>query len=214
MDEHLLRYEGEKGKTFVFIDCETLNLCLNFCHNLPWQVAMIKTVDGKKIDEKDIYIKWDTKLKISSGAARITKYNPSTIEKRGVPPEEIFPTIQDWLDNADYIVGHNIIGFDIYLIRDYYKKMGKAWKHLMPKIIDTMCLSRGLKMDVPYSASEDFLEYQYKLAHMRTKGVKTNLKAMGKDFSIQHDYDRLHNAIVDLELNLKIWNKLKWTINI
>jgi len=214
MDEHLLRYEGEKDKTFVFIDCETLNLCLNFCHNLPWQIAMIKAVNGEKTDEKNIHIKWKTKLKISNDAKRITRFNPSIIEKHGVDPKEAFPTIEDWLDNADYIVGHNIIGFDIYLIRDYYKMMGKSWKHLMPKMIDTFCISKGLKMDIPYSTSEDFLEYQYKLAHVRAKGIKTNLKAMGKEFSIDHDYDRLHDALVDLELNLKVWNKLKWTISI
>jgi len=42
MDEDFLRFDKEKE--YVFIDCETLNLCLNSCHNLPWQIAMIKAV--------------------------------------------------------------------------------------------------------------------------------------------------------------------------
>ena len=50
MDEHLLRYN--KDKTLVFIDCETFNLCLNFCHNIPWQIAMLKVKGDKKIDQK------------------------------------------------------------------------------------------------------------------------------------------------------------------
>ena len=51
MDEDFLRFDKEKE--YVFIDCETLNLCLNSCHNLPWQIAMIKAVGNKKIAEKN-----------------------------------------------------------------------------------------------------------------------------------------------------------------
>lgn len=46
------------------------------------------------------------------------------------------------------------------------------------------------------------------------KGVKTNLTALGKEYGIDHDYDNLHNALVDLDLNLKIWNKIKWQVEI
>ena len=86
----LLRYDKEK--TFVFIDCETFNLCLNFCHNLPWQISMLKVKGDKVIDSKDFYIKWDTHLKISKEAARITRYSQSTVDKKGLPPKEVFPT--------------------------------------------------------------------------------------------------------------------------
>ena len=71
METDLLRFD--KTKTLVFIDCETLNLCLNFCQNLPWQIAMLKTVGGKVTDSRDFLIKWDTKLKISEDARRITR---------------------------------------------------------------------------------------------------------------------------------------------
>ena len=47
----------------------------------------------------------------------------------------------------------------------------------------------------------------------RVKGVKTNLTALGKEYNIDHNYDKLHDALVDLELNLKVWNKLKWKLN-
>ena len=46
MSDLLLRYDKEKE--YVFIDCETFNLCLNSCHNLPWQVSMIKAKGDKK----------------------------------------------------------------------------------------------------------------------------------------------------------------------
>ena len=87
MDEHLLRFDKEK--TLVFIDCETLNLCLNSCHNLPWQISMLKVKGDESVAEKDFYLKWDTNLKISEGAARITRYSQKTVDKKGVAPEEV-----------------------------------------------------------------------------------------------------------------------------
>ena len=84
----------------------------------------------------------------------------------------------------------------------------------MPKFIDTNCVAKGVKMGLSYAPNDDLLAYQYKMYHKKQKGLKTNLTALGKEFEIGHDYDNLHNAIVDLKLNLKIWNKLKWQIEI
>lgn len=212
MQENLLRFQ--KDKTFVFFDAETLNLCLNFCHNLPWQAAMLKIKGDRKTDEKNFYIKWNTDLKISPDAARITKYSQKTVDALGVSPEDCFPTIEDWLDNADYIVGHNVLGFDIYLIKELYKYMGKSASHLYSKFLDTNAIAKGIKMSLPFKEGDSLIEYQYRANNKRQKGIKTNLTALGKEFSIEHDYDNLHDALVDLELNLKIWNKLKYMIEI
>jgi DNA polymerase III epsilon subunit-like protein len=212
MDEHLLRFDEDK--TLVFIDLETFNLCLSFVHNLPWQVAMIKIKGKKKIAEKNFFIKWDTDLKIGSEAARITNYNPKVIKEKGLSPEEIFPTMQSWLDEADHILGHNIIGFDIFLIKDYYQYMGKDWKHLLPKLIDTNALAKGIKNGIFYDGKESLVEYQYRMNHKRTKGIKTNLDALSKDFDIFVDKTKRHDALYDLDLNVKVWDKLKWQIEI
>ena len=212
MDEHLLRFR--KDKKLVFIDCETYNLCLSFCHNVAWQISMISTDGTYKKDERDFYIKWDTPFKISDDAKRITRYNESFVNKNGKEPKDVFPIIKKWLDGADYIVGHNIIGFDIYLIKEMYKMFGEDYKHLVPKLIDTNCIARGVKMEIPYKPEEDFTEYQYRIVNTRRKGVRSSLTALGKEFNIDHDYDKLHNAIVDLELILKVWNKLKYALEL
>jgi len=212
MDEHLLRYD--KNKTYVLIDCETFNLCLNFCHNLPWQIGMIKAKGDFKTDSKNFYIHWDTTLKISDDAARITRYDHKKVQKEGLNIKDIFPTIKDWLDHADYIIGHNILGFDIYLIIELYKTMGCNYDHIINKIIDTNCIARGNKYNLPYKKDQDLLEYQYKIYHTRRKDVKSSLTFLGKEYNIDHDYENLHDAINDLDLNLKVWNKLKWQIEL
>jgi DNA polymerase III epsilon subunit-like protein len=212
MQGDLLRFN--KDAVLVFTDLETFNLCLNFCHNLPWQASALKVVGDKSIDERDFYIKWDTKLKISADAARITRFNPRTIETMGKPPEEVFRQLYEWYESCDYLVGHNILGFDIYLIAEWYKLMNKPWKHLMNKVIDTNCLAKGLKMGRNKKPEESLLEYQYKCHHRVEKGVKTNLTALGKEYQIEHDYENLHNSLNDLQLNLLVWNKLKLSIDI
>ena len=212
MDEHLLRFR--KDKKLVFIDCETYNLCLNFCHNVTWQVSMLDTDGTKKTDERDYYIKWDTDFKISEDAARITRYDDNFVQENGKTLKQTLPTIQKWLDKADYIVGHNILGFDIYLIKELYKLHGKDYRPLIPKVIDTNCIARGIKMEIPYRAGEDFTEYQYRIYNTRRKGIKSNLIGLGKEFGIDHDYANLHNALVDLDLNLKVWNKLKYSLEL
>lgn len=210
MEQPKLKFDSEKN--LVFLDFETLNLCLNFQQNLPWQLGMIKAKAGKKVDEKNFIIKWDTDLKISKGAAIMTRYDQSNIDNNGIPPEEAFPTMEDWLENADFIIGHNIIGFDIYLIKEYYNYMGKDCMHLLPKFIDTNCIAKGAIMGLEYDPKESFMEYQFRMYHTRKKGVKTNLKQLLKDYEIPFEENRLHEAIYDLERNLDVWNRLKYYI--
>ena len=212
MDEHLLRFK--KDTDYVLIDCETENLCLNRSQNVPWQVGMVRAKGDKKVDEKDFYIGWEREVNVGKEAARITRFSPTQYRKRAIPYKEAFPTIKDWLENCDYIIGHNILGFDIYLIKDYYNMMGENYHHLMSKIIDTNSLARGIKYGILPKKEENFLSYQYKILHTRRKGVKSSLTALGKEYGIDFDPDKLHEAVYDLELNLKVWNKIKWQIEI
>ena len=95
--------------------------------------------------------------------------------------------------------------------------MGKDYRHLVSKVIDTNCLAKGVKMDVPFRSNgnpDGLTLHQYKMVHKRKKGVRTNLTALGKEFDIDHDYENLHDAVVDLELNIKVWDKLKYMVDI
>lgn len=212
MNGHYFRFD--KKSTYVFIDCETLNLCLNSVNNLPWQVSMIKSVGGKKTDQRDFHVKWDTDLKISKDAARITRFDAKKLERIGKKPEEVLPEVIEWLDDADYIVGHNVLGFDMYLIRGIYKFFNKNYKHLVPKVIDTLSIARGINNDLKPKNRETFLAFQFRMLNIRKKGQRNSLEAIGKSYAIEHDYSKLHDAIVDLELNLKVWNKLKYEIDL
>ena len=212
MDSHLLRFD--KDKTFTFIDFETENLCLNFRHNRPWQMAMLKARGDSKFEEEDLMIEWERELKVSPEAARITRFSDEKYKNRRQSYDTVFKTMEEWLEDADYIVGHNILGFDLYLILEFYKKMGKNGTHLVDKVIDTYCLSKAYKLGSQKPSESSLIEYQYGLLNLHKRGLGGNLKAMGLNFEIKHNYEKLHDALVDLELNLKVWNKLKWQLEI
>lgn len=215
MEDDLLRFN--KNCLYTFIDLETFNLCLNFCFNRPWQVGLIQAQNDKIVAEKDLRINWPDAphLKIGKEAAIITGFNPEEHKKLAIAPEEAFNQFWPMLENCDYIIMHNGLRFDIYLIKAYAEMMGKNWKFILDKIIDTKSVAQGIKMGIPYrKADGSFLEYQYRMANIIVKGIKTNLKVLGQEYGIEHDYENLHNALVDLSLNLKVWNRLKFQLDL
>ena len=42
----------------------------------------------------------------------------------------------------------------------------------------------------------------------------TSIALLGKEFGIDFDEKRLHDALEDLKLNVAVWNKLKWQIEL
>lgn len=214
MDGNLLRFN--KKVKYAFVDCETFNLNLSFEVNRPWQIAVLDVEGESVLNAIDLRIKWDDcKFSIGEGAAKVTRFDPVFHASLAITPEEAFPRFWPILKSADYIVMHNGLRFDIYLLKGYAEYMGEDWSFIMDKVIDTKAISQGIKMNRPYNPKDDvWFEYQYQMANTFKKGIKTNLALLGKEYGIDHNYDNLHDAIVDLELNLKVWNKMKYQIEL
>lgn len=215
MDGHLIRFN--KQAKFSFIDIETYNLCLSLDYNRPWQIAIVNVEGEKIVNEKDLYIKWPEHehIKCSEEAAKINHYNPEKIEKLGKSPEEILEIVDKDLKNSDFVCGHNVLGFDLYLLRSLYNAYSKDWKFIVDKTIDTLALARGLKMDIKYlPESDDFTNYQFKMINTFKKGVKTSLQVLAKEYDIPFDPAKLHDALYDLRINVDVWNKLKYQIDL
>jgi DNA polymerase III epsilon subunit-like protein len=180
-------------------------------------VGIIKVRGEKVEDAKDIHVKWPDAphLSISKRAALVTKFNPQLHDRLAISPKEAFDKFWPILQEADHIVAHNGLNFDLYLLKGYAEMMGVPWKWIVPKFIDTKAIAQGIKMGIRFDPkNETFMEYQWRMANAVVKGIKTNLKLLGSEYGIVHDYENLHDAIVDLELNLKIWNKQKFQIEI
>jgi DNA polymerase III alpha subunit (gram-positive type) len=211
MLDDLLRYD--KKSTFCLIDCETESLCLSEINNKPWQVGILIGRGDDIIREHNLYIKWPQGLNVSREAAAITNFNPDIIENFGRPPEQVLEIMDKELQGADFIMGHNILGFDAYIIQIMYKLLGLKPYNIVPKAIDTLCIARAIKLEIPYNKGENLQNWQYRLIHKRTaRNIKCGLGALGKEFELTHD--TLHDAANDLRLNFAIWNRLKYQIEI
>lgn len=213
MDNELLRFN--KTSKFLFFDFETWNLCLSFSNNRMWQYSSLMLVEDNIVDEHDFYVKWPEGIRISEDAARITKFDKIAYNKRAVPQEQVFLQFKKDMEEADFICGHNILGFDVYLAQEWFKLHGIKPPNIVAKMIDTAPLAKGLKNNTPYDPKACSLaEYMYKMYHLKIKGLKYSLELLGKEYKIDHDYTTLHDGLSDIKLNVKVWNKLKWQLEI
>ena len=213
-EENWLRF-NKKAK-IAYLDCETFNTNLNFQVNRPWQVGVLKVIGDQTMEIVDAHINWeDCQFSIGAGAAMITHFDKRKHDLVATDPKTAWNKFAPVLDWADHIIGHNLLRFDIYLIRGYAQYMGMPWKHLLPKIIDTNALARGIKLNRPYRpGSDDFMEYQYRMAHDMTKGVKSSLNVVSKEAGIEFDADNLHDGVQDILLNKRYWEVLRNQVEI
>lgn len=210
MQENLIRFAVDK--TFVVIDFETENLMLSYCQNRPWQIAMVKAQNGKEIDVYENYIKWEKPISVGKEAARITRFDKNKYSALAVDQNACFNIMYEWLTGADYIIAHNGLGFDLYLLKEWCLMHNKPWKQFVVKLIDTNLIAKGIKLNIPFKSGESFLEYQYKLYHKIQKGIKTNIKVCCKDYALTYDENLAHEALYDVRKNLEIWEKMKWHV--
>jgi len=201
--------QEKKNTRFCFFDAETENLTLHECNNKPWQISWIIVDNFTTVKEYDYYLKWPEGLNVSKGAAIATRFDQSIVDNRGVPPLEAVKLLDASLKECDYVVGHNILGFDAYILMAMYRKLGLKPYNIYPKSLDTFALAKAWKLEQPPKTGDNITAWQLRLLHKRTKEFKLNLGALGREFEIDHDYSQLHNALVDLRLNAKVFNKLR-----
>ena len=190
MKDELLRYNN-KQKYLIF-DFETSNLNLVNPSNRPWQLSFIIATKDKIIEKHDHFLKWKD-LKVSEGAKIATRFDYTKYK----------------------IVGHNLLGFDIYVHNTLRKALGlKSDFSYLTRLIDTNCLAKAYKEDIKLASKDSLLSWQFRLAGYIKRGLKTNLAAMLREFDIDFDKDKLHDSMYDIQMNLEVFKKLLWKVDI
>jgi len=210
MTNSLLRFK--KNQKYIVFDFETEGL--NLRYSRPWQLGFIET-EGQNIkNEHDIYIGFDD-LSVSVDAARITGFSEHTYHKKKKDKLQVLEFFDKFLYNPDYlIIGHNIIGYDVYIHNVLRKACGKPTDYsYMNRVIDTNCLSKAYKMGLK-KVDDNLTLWQYKLNNYIKKGLKTSQITMLKEFSIPFEADKLHDAVYDVKMTLKLFHKLIWNIEV
>lgn len=206
----LLRFSDRK---LLFFDEETSNVNLQQ-DNLPFQHSFVEAVRGQVLKSHNYYLKWPN-FRISADAARITRFNPAWVEN-GDDPEFVLDAWESYaLDPQYLLVGHSILGFDVYLWNLWRLALGRPslWTirpHILLRVLDTHLLARAYKegWKPDRSSPEAFLAWQYKVQAAHRKGIKTNLTQMCKELGVEIDEGRTHEAAYDLDLNVKVYWKL------
>ena len=104
-----------RDQKYMVFDFETCNLNLASFSNKPWQLAYQVYKGRNLLESKDFHIKWD-KLLLSDGAMQVTGFNKEKHDSIAVNPEDVLSSFEHHLYDEECIVlGHNILGFDIYI---------------------------------------------------------------------------------------------------
>lgn len=213
MNSELLRF-NKKQKYLVF-DFETCNLNLASPDNKPWQLAFIIAQGADVIEKHDYYIKWDD-LKISKDAEKITGFSRKKYNDKSVDASKVLDHFESFLYDEDYInLGHNILGFDIYIHNIFRRLLGKPTNYsYLDRSIDTLSLAKSIDKEIPYNKSEPLSVFQFKLNSFRQRGMSLNLASCCKKYDIDFDPSKLHDALYDITKNFDFFTKMLWKIEI
>ena len=213
MNENLLRFK--KDQNYLFFDFETCCLNLGSLDNKPWQLGFIVINKGKIVKKKDYWIHWDD-LKMSDTAAKMTGWTQVMYDKKAEDAKKILAEFEHYLYDESYInVGHNILGFDIYIHGIFRRCLGKNPDYsYIKRSIDTLCLAKAIKNEIKFSQNDNFFNWQYRLNNMIDRKSKKKLMDLCKDYDISIDESKLHDAMYDIEQNYEVFKKMLWEVNI
>ena len=212
MTDQLLRYNAEQQ--YVLFDFETAHLNLAWDDNKPWQFACNIGTKDKIVSKKDFFIKWP-KINVSADAAKITGYDAKIVKEKGIEPEDAIRQIDELIYDTQYkIVGHNLLGFDIYVHNMMRLLLGRKTDYsYLERVLDTNYLLKGWKLGLQPRPGESLIAYQMRLRNVPVRGVKTSVKVMCGEFGIEYPKNA-HQADVDVRIQRDIFKQTLYKVDI
>ncbi len=213
MKKDLLRFN--KQQKYVFFDYETCGLNLGSLRNKPWQLAFIVVHDGRIVDQFDYWLKWKN-LNVSEAAAKVTGWTQKKYDEKAVDPARPIAHFEEYLYNPDYLkVGHNILGFDVYMHGICRRLLNKAPDYsFLNHLVDTLSISKAINNEIEYKPNENFTQWQYKILSIRTRSGRNKLIDLCKKYEVPFNMKKLHDALYDIQKNYEVFKKMIWDIEI
>ncbi len=212
--EELLRYN--KQQEYLLCDNETCNLNLQSLENIPWNIGWSRCTLDRIIEEKEIFVQWP-EIKIGKKAAEITGFYQGKVDAYGISPQQALDEFEAQIYDPNVIIlCHNWLGFDGSILAIHQRNLGKKPDFsYLNRLIDTNCIARAIAHSItPPKDQLDFLAFQYKMSGLRTKGIKTSVKALCDQYGIEYDESVAHQALYDCKLLRQIWLKQIWACEI
>lgn len=212
MKDNLLRFNF--NQKYLVLDTETEGL--NLVNSRPWQIAWIEACGKKIISKQERYIWWPD-LRVSEEAARITGFDYQKYKSLAQEPKDVLEEFAPILNQQDIIIiGQNILAFDVYMINSWmnFANGVKFGFDYVKNIIDTKAVAMAIAKGVKSIDTDDLITWQYRWLNYREKGVKTSQAHLLKQYNIDHDPARLHDALYDIEMTFNIFQKQIYDIEI
>jgi DNA polymerase-3 subunit epsilon len=125
------------------LDLETTGLSIT--DDRPIEIGMVlhSTGQNRTLEATSFLIK--SEVPVSDEVTKITGITQAAVNKFGYDPESGLQTVQEWFENADAIIGHNVIRFDKRMLDAWVKRHSASYPDKL--WIDTMT-------DIPGVAGE------------------------------------------------------------
>lgn len=210
MQDNLLRFQ--KKQKYLIFDTETESL--NLAKSRPWQLSWSIAEGNKIIKNEDRFIYWDD-LKMSDGAAKITRFDRAAWAKKSEDPKKVVNDFDKYLYNEDYIIiGANLLGFDVYQHNNLRRGVGLETDYsYVNRILDVQSVQKGIYLGIK-SIPEDRTGWNFQMQNFRQRGLKTSVKHLCSVYEIPYDEARAHDAIYDNELVFSIFKKQIFSIEV
>lgn len=206
----MLRFN--KDQKYLSFDTETEGL--NLVRHRPYQISYVLYTQKSVLEEYDGFIDLEN-FSISDGAAKVTKFDRARYDRLKRPVKEVYDKVWPLLSDPEiFVVGHNLLKFDTYMVSQLRKLVGEdvdnSW---VRRIKDTKVLSLAMLNDIEYKRDEDFMNWQFKINNKRWKS-KSNQKYMLEYFDIPFDPEKLHDSLYDVQKNRELFLKLLYKVEI
>ncbi len=213
-EQDLFRFREKNNLKLLIFDVESESLSLFMSR--PWTLAWLVVENGQIKEEYDKYplIK---DLNISRDAARITRFNYNDYKNKAEDPDKVYSLLEKYLFNEEYyIVGSNLLSFDIFQIKNLQKYLGKKVDYsYISRIYDTKCLGYAMALGEKFpEQKQDILPWMFGLSQFRQKGIRGSNEFLAKTFNIEYDKELAHGARFDVGLSWAIFKQLIWRLEI
>lgn len=215
----LLRYATDQKWLIWDIESNGLNLY----GSLPWELSYAICSLKNGIESTHTHmIRWP-QFRITEMLSYKTHFDKARYEAEAKPPEVVWEEFGSKLYSPEYrSLGHNLLGFDVYMIAVWRRLMGLTPDHSWIgggarwPLIDTAALAKAYKKRwTPDSSSPDaLLSWMYKCESFNEKGLKTKLGVMCDEFKIEYDEAAAHSSLYDIQRNWLVAKELFWKVEV
>lgn len=155
------------------------------------------------------------KIDIPEQASNIHGITTERASQMGVDPISAISHLKDRILEADAIISHNGIRFDIPFLLEEMRRLGYSEydigiveRNLEEKTIDTAAVFKAHKLGIERQWYESFYQFCTRILDMKVYGLKYNVAVCCEDLKIDITGITQHRAFGDVTLTEKIYRKL------